>query len=155
VAKIIIYTDGGGVKNKSGKTIRGVAYGYIVFRKVDNSAPVEVARSVTILHGQGIRKITSNEAEYLGICSALSSCYHTGTYSHDRITINSDSLLAINQINGIWQVRDKNLRGHLRTVLELKRAMRRVPGLKCAEINFTHIKRNKNKADAIIRTALL
>lgn len=155
MAKILIHTDGGGVKNKDGKTLQGIAYGYIIFRQDKNEGKVEVARSVTNLHGSQTRKMTSNEAEYLGICSALSCCYHTGTYSHDRITIQSDSLLAINQINGIWQARDENLRGHLRTVKELVRALRHVPGVKCAEINFVHIKRHKNKADAIIRKALL
>ena len=74
-------------------------------------------------------KVTNNQAEYRGMALALAYLVELITSSpigsFPEITIYSDSKLVVEQINGVWKVRDTDLKvachecqNHLRVVRE-------------------------------------
>jgi len=74
-------------------------------------------------YSQHLGRCTNNFAEYSAVISALEHCRMTtneGDTSPQNITVYSDSLLAVNQINGTWKVKNSTLSTLHTRVAELK-----------------------------------
>ncbi len=134
-----IYTDGGSRGNP------GPAAVGVVIKDQNNK----------VIHqfGQTIGKATNNVAEYQGVISALKWLINNkgnSSICSDFIRINFflDSALVVNQLSGLWKVKDANLR-------ELVIKVRQLEGTLKASIKYTAIPRKKNfEADALLNQAL-
>ena len=89
-------------------------------------------------------KCTNNYAEYKGLEQGLISALDK---NYKTLTVYGDSLLVINQTNGIWKCRAKNLIPILNDIIKLKNGFDR--------IEFMHVKREDNKrADELANEAM-
>ena len=89
-------------------------------------------------------KCTNNYAEYKGLEQGLISALDK---NYKTLTVYGDSLLVINQTNGIWKCKAKNLQPVLNEIIKLKRGF--------DKIEFMHVKREKNKrADELANEAM-
>lgn len=87
---------------------------------------------------------TNNEAEYTGLIAALEAAR---AYNATQLTVYGDSLLVINQMKGMWQVKDMNMR-RLHTKAGL--IARDIPHLV-----YVHVLRHLNKeADLLSNIAM-
>ena len=115
--KYLAFVDGGCLKNGSHMA---EAYGsYIVFDitelqeiphytniSTELSSCLEQIR-FPIHHKSG--RVTNNIAEAMSMFMLISSLYHLGYFKRGIITICSDSLLIINQLQGLYATKDSNL----------------------------------------------
>lgn len=148
-SKWLLYFDG------SASLKNGVAGGgYVISRYEDNTLP-EPKQSVSrvighIEHHEPIErayplpfKKTGNEAEYMGLIEGLRDAHR---HFIRRIEVRGDSLLVVNQINGLWKARSPKmlrLRNEARLLLHL-----------FEEWSITHIPREENEnADHLARQA--
>lgn len=128
--QIIIYTDGGSRGNPGPSAASFI---------LTNSAGIRLqAKGIFIGHA------TCNVAEYMGIVKALESAKRIGA---KQVSVFSDSLLLVNQINGQWKVKSRNLEDLFRRAIEL---------LKTFEgWEVVHVRRHNNAAaDALVNLAL-
>lgn len=89
-------------------------------------------------------KRTNNEAEYSALILGLETAIEKEI---KKISVCGDSLLVINQVNGIYKVKNKNLFELYNRVDKLKKAFN--------YIDFNHVYRNENKrADQLSNLAL-
>jgi ribonuclease HI len=93
-----------------------------------------------------IGRTTNNKAEYLALIKGL-DC----SARHTRGTIYCflDSELVINQMSGVWRLRNDELRRLFFNVEEKKKAFR--------EVTFTHVRRNNQqirRVDRLLNLAL-
>ena len=89
-------------------------------------------------------KCTNNYAEYKGLEQGLLSALDK---NYKTLTVYGDSLLVINQTNGIWKCRAENLAPILKDIIKLKGDFDR--------IEFLHVKRADNKrADELANEAM-
>lgn len=100
---------------------------------------------------------TNNIAEYSAVVYALTELativdQQKNNWDLTKIDIYGDSLLVINQLNGTWKVRNKNIKqkwNDAKTLIES-------PPLSTMEINFMHVLRNLNKeADKLANDAFV
>ena len=90
-------------------------------------------------------KRTNNEAEYSALIMGLEEAIKMDI---KELSVCGDSLLVINQVNGIYKVKNQNLLVLYENVLLLKS--------KFIYIDFNHVYRNNNKrADELSNLALL
>ena len=90
-------------------------------------------------------KRTNNEAEYSALIMGLEEAIKMDI---KELSVCGDSLLVINQVNGIYKVKNQNLLVLYENVLLLKS--------KFTYIDFNHVYRNNNKrADELSNLALL
>lgn len=88
--------------------------------------------------GQYFEKTTNNRAEYCGVLLGLKYATAIGI---KRLSVKGDSMLAINQLNGTWKVKNEDLR-------KIYEEVRVLVGM-FDEISFKHVYRSENKdADA-------
>ncbi len=133
--KLFIYTDGGS---------RG------------NPGPSAVGVYVEDENGKTIQKIakkigeaTNNIAEYVAIIEAL-EWFKTSSF---KSTISGldffiDSRLVVNQINGLFKVKNSNLRNFILKIRELEQELK-------TRIDYQLIPREKNwRADKLVNQAL-
>jgi len=128
-----IYTDGG-ARGNPGPAAIGV-----VIKDQDNK----------LLHqfSSCIGKTTNNVAEYQGVISALEHLITTKS-KPQSINFFLDSTLVVNQLNGLWKVKDANLR-------QLVISVRQLEGTLNTNIKYTAIPRQKNhEADSLLNQAL-
>lgn len=96
------------------------------------------------LVGQHIGKATNNEAEYMALLLALR--YAVMWHAED-VLVRADSLLMVNQINGVWGNKEPRLRVLMEKAQEL-----------AAQIRFfkiIHVRREQNaEADRLVNEAL-
>ncbi len=92
-APVVLYTDAGTWHNGTGRQ-------HSIFAVWDGRT-----RSVVI--EEELPGSTNNEAEYAAIIAALELARAQGLTG---VLIRSDSQLCVNQINGLWQVREERLR---------------------------------------------
>ncbi len=130
--KIIIYTDGGA---------RG------------NPGPAAIGVSFPDLekhYGEEIGVTTNNVAEYTAIIFALKKARQllgSAACKTSVVEIRSDSELVIKQMNGMYKVKDEDMKPLFIEVWNLKQDF--------LEVIFTHIVREKNKvADGLVNRAL-
>jgi ribonuclease HI len=128
--KAILYTDGGSRGNPGPAAIGGVLY----------SGEGTVLASFSEYLGEK----TNNEAEYLALLKGLMVAGKLGV---TEISCYLDSSLVVNQLNGLYKV--KNIR-----MQELVRQVRLESG-SFKLLKYQHIPREKNKnADTLVNKAL-
>jgi ribonuclease HI len=89
-------------------------------------------------------KRTNNEAEYCALIMGLEEAINCNI---KNLSVCGDSLLVINQVNGVYKVKHVNLIPLYEKVMEL------IKHFNC--INFSHVYRNENKrADQLSNIAL-
>jgi ribonuclease HI len=130
--KVIIYTDGG-ARGNPGPAAIGVSFPD--FEKH---------------YGEEIGVTTNNVAEYTAIIFALKKAKQllgSGACKSSVVEIRSDSELVIKQMNGMYKVKDEDMKPLFIEVWNLKQDFR--------DVIFTHIVREKNKvADGLVNRAL-
>jgi ribonuclease HI len=125
-----IYTDGGSRGNPGHS-----AAAYVIMDAADN---------IIEQTGQYIGVATNNQAEYAAFDRALKRARELGI---DKIELYSDSQLVVNQLNGIYKVKNPELAPYYRDVKALADSFKK--------IIFTHVPREQNKiADALVNEAL-
>ena len=130
----IIYADGGS-RGNPGKA----AYGFVVYDGEKNELYKE---------GKYIGIDTNNVAEYMGVISALKYLLEKGNTQNSCIQFRLDSQLVASQLEGIYKVKNENLRNLFFTVKSLQEKLK-------ATIHFQHVYRSENAAaDAMVNKAL-
>ena len=133
MSDLIINTDGGSRGNPG-----PAAIGVVI--KDDSNK---------IIHqfGQIIGITTNNVAEYQGVIFALKYLV-TNKLKPKSIKFYLDSTLVVNQLNGLWKIKNANLRSLVIKVRELEGALE-------SNITYIAIPREKNfEPDALLNQAL-
>jgi ribonuclease HI len=135
--QLTIYTDGGSLNNPG-----QAAIGYLIYH----------GSSLITKHGEAIGIASNNVAEYTGLVHALTKVrdllQHGQVRDLEKISCVADSELMVKQLNGIYKVKNPDMRDLLMKVRVLESELN-VP------ISYTHVLRNKNKeADALVKQAL-
>lgn len=128
-----IFTDGGSRGNPGNSAI-----GVVVKEK-----------SGAIIHsfGQTIGIATNNVAEYKAVIAAL-EWLNKNTIGIDKVDFFSDSQLIVNQLNGLWKIKEANLR---QLVIQAQGLQKKLN----LKIKFNYIPREKNfQADKLVNLAL-
>lgn len=96
--------------------------------------------------GKGyIGEATNNFAEYTAILEAFK--YLDAFYKGKNLDFYLDSLLAVSQLNGIYKVKNANIREFLVKIRELETEF--------GQIRYNHVPREQNKeADALVNEVL-
>lgn len=135
--QLTIYTDGGAIGNPG-----PAAFAYVIYKD----------KEIIISHSESIGIATNNIAEYTGLINALeklkeifqASNFHPPT----SIIIYSDSLLMVNQLNGLFKVKNARIRKMVFVVRTLENEIN-------LPIKYIHIYREKNiLADSLVKKAL-
>ncbi|MDD3488203.1 MAG: ribonuclease HI family protein [Candidatus Pacebacteria bacterium] len=128
--KLEIYTDGG-ARNNPGPAGIGVVIG-------DKE------------YGEYIGETTNNVAEYKAIIFALKKTRHLlgkSKLKDTEVIVNSDSELAVNQLNGKFKILEKDLQPLFLEIWNLK--------FDFPNLQFKHIRREKNqRADYLVNQAI-
>ncbi|MFA5162786.1 MAG: ribonuclease HI family protein [Elusimicrobiales bacterium] len=94
--------------------------------------------------GVYIGKATNNRAEYFALKIALEAALEAGA---DEIEVRSDSLLLVNQFNGVYKIKDAGLFRMMSEIMALRRNF--------AAVRLAHVPREQNKAaDALVNKTL-
>lgn len=100
-----------------------------------------------------VGQVTNNVAEYLGVIEALrwfkdELNISVGSKQPIEIKVFLDSLLVVNQLNGIFKIKNSNLRNLIIKVRELESVLSN-------RILYHHIPREKNKtADSLVNKVI-
>lgn len=97
-------------------------------------------------HAECIGQTTNNRAEYKALIKGLDLC---ARYTRRRVTCFSDSQLVINQMTGIWRLKNEELRSLFHRVKDLERAFDAVV--------YQHVNRTNQyirKCDSFLKNAL-
>lgn len=131
---LIIYTDGGS-RGNPGQAAVGV---YIT-----NAKGEEIVR-----FGKRIGETTNNTAEYLAVITALDYLKEKLNQEIQTITFFLDSLLVVNQLNGLYKIKES----HLQTLaIKIKKLAGERPG----KVFYNYVPREKNRvADSLVNQAL-
>lgn len=135
-----VFTDGGSLNNPG-----QAAIGYVIYQ--DNN--------IVFKHGERIGIATNNFAEYTAVVKALqkikeliktNSIILHGTV--EKVDFYSDSRLMVNQLNGLFKVKNGVIRDFVLKIRILEQEIK-IP------IFYTNIPREKNKeADELVKQAL-
>lgn len=135
--KIIIHTDGGSRGNP------GPAAVGIYISDSNNNEIIKIKSKIGVS--------TNNVAEYTAVITALEwlhNNYRIIELSNYRIEFFLDSLLAVNQLNGIFKIKDPNLK---KLIIKIKNMEKDFSG----GIRYVHISREENTiADGLVNDAL-
>lgn len=129
-AKLIAYSDGGSRGNPGPS-----ASGFIIMNDRED-----------VLHqgGKYLGITTNNQAEYNGILLGLEKAFEMGA---KEVDFRMDSLLAVNQLNGIYKVKNRELFPIYERIKELMKQFDKV--------TFTHVRREYNQlADGMVNKIL-
>jgi ribonuclease HI/pterin-4a-carbinolamine dehydratase len=128
--KVKIFADGGSRGNPGPS-----ASGYVVLDMEDN---------VLVDQGVYLGITTNNQAEYTALKLALEECQKLQA---KEIEVYMDSLLVVNQMKGIFKIRNRDLWPIHQAITDLVKQFRHV--------SFSHVPREFNKlADAAVNRAL-
>ena len=133
--KLSIYTDGGARGNP------GPAAASAVVK--------DSAGNVRLLCGKYLGVATNNFAEYQGVIVAYENILKEKNLdSKDfELDFNLDSKLAVNQLNGVYKVKNANIRNLVLKIHSLETKFKRV--------SYRHIPRSQNtQADKIVNETL-
>ncbi|RWZ79442.1 MAG: reverse transcriptase-like protein [Candidatus Chaera renei] len=127
---LIIYTDGGSRGNPGPS-----ATGYVIFDESNNN----------LYEGGGYLGITTNnQAEYQAVLQAMEKARSMGAR---RLDFRMDSLLVVNQLSGIYQIKNRDLWPIYERIKQLSQQFDKV--------SFRHVKREFNRlADAMVNKVL-
>jgi ribonuclease HI len=128
--KVKIFADGGSRGNPGPS-----ASGFVVLDKEDN---------ILVDQGVYLGVTTNNQAEYTALKLALEECIKDGVREVD---VYMDSLLVVNQVKGIYKVKNRDLWPIHDAIKQLSKQF--------THISFSHVPREFNKlADAAVNRAL-
>lgn len=128
--KIILFTDGGSRGNPG-----NASYGFVVYKD----------REKIYEEGKRIGITTNNVAEYTAIVRGLA--WIADNLKVQEVEVLMDSLLACQQLRGIYRIKQPHL---AKLAGEVKDQQRRF-----LSVTYQHIPREKNKeADAMVNMAL-
>jgi len=123
-----IYTDGGS-KGNPGPSAIGLVF-YIAGKEV-------------FRHREDIGITTNNIAEYTALTRALEFVIKN-QYKIDKIICYADSQLLVNQLNGLYKIKNQNLMNLVFSIRALEKEI-------CIPVYFKHVRREKNVlADALV-----
>lgn len=134
---LVIHTDGGARGNPG-----PAAVGVVIEEKGEGGTLKSISR-----FGKRIGETTNNVAEYTAVIEALE---HVATLSEEVTSIQFflDSLLVVNQLNGLFKVKQS----HLRELLTRVRMLEQGSG---CNITYTAVPREQNaSADFLVNQAL-
>lgn len=133
--KLKIFTDGGSRGNPGPAAAAFVAY--------DDAGNLREKR------GKYLGIVTNNEAEYQAVIEALSYLSNLGDLSNlDKIDFFLDSNLVVNQLNGLFKIKEPRLRDLLVKI----RALEGETGL---PVTYSYVPREKNaEADLQVNQTL-
>ena len=139
--KLVIHTDGGARGNPGPAAVGVVIKVDSGQWKVDSGAK----KNSVIEFGKRIGEATNNVAEYTAVIEALKVVSKTEELSIDFYL---DSLLVVQQLNGIFKIRDARLR-------ELAMKIRMLERVLGAEVQYHYVPRAENsRADFLVNQAL-
>lgn len=99
---------------------------------------------VVVEGGEFLGVTTNNQAEYRAVLLALKIAYELDVKT---IKFKLDSLLVVNQMNGLWKIKNKDLWPINKLISEYKNLFKKV--------EFVHVRREFNKlADAMANRVL-
>jgi len=128
--EVKVFADGGSRGNPGPS-----ASGFVILDMEDN---------VLVDKGVYLGITTNNQAEYTALRLALEECLKTGVL---EVQVYLDSLLVVNQMKGIFKVKNSDLRPIHNAIQQLAK--------KFKKISFSHVPREFNKlADAAVNRAL-
>lgn len=144
---LIIHTDGGARGNPG-----PAAVGVVIEKETNNKQ--QTTKNVIVEFGKAIGDTTNNVAEYTGVIEALSFIKIQNpkfkVQNTEQLSINFflDSTLVVNQLNGLFKVKDSKLRELLTAVRQLEQEVG-------GSIFYTAIPREQNsRADFFVNQAL-
>lgn len=127
---VIIYSDGGSRGNPGPS-----ASGFVI---------KDMNERLLFEGGKYLGITTNNQAEYQAVKIALEKALELGA---QRVQFRMDSLLVVNQLNGVYQIKNRDL-------WPIHAAIKELMG-KFKEISFTHVLREYNtEADAMVNKIL-
>lgn len=144
--KYIVHTDGGARGNPGPSAVGVVIESYI---DADDSGNRQGMTKEIAGFGKKIADGTNNVAEYMAVIEAL-TFFRDTILREEGSTIDFylDSTLVVNQLNGIYKVKESHLRGLLMSVRSLEAE---VGGI----ITYRAVPREQNKrADFFVNQAL-
>lgn len=125
-----LFTDGGSRGNPGPSAI-----GFVI---------LDMEENVVKKGSKYLGETTNNQAEYLALIAGLEKCHKLRI---KKLNVFMDSLLIVNQINGLYKIKNAELLDRYKKVREL-----------CAnfeEIEFTHVPRAMNSiADGLVNDCL-
>jgi ribonuclease HI len=134
--KFIVHTDGGARGNPG-----PAAIGVVVEKIVDGRS------SIVDEFGKTIGEATNNVAEYTAVAEALKAIKQKVVGSPE-IHFYLDSTLVVNQLNGLFKIKDPTLRS---LVTEIRILEQEVGGV----VHYTAVPRQQNwRADFLVNQAL-
>lgn len=144
--KLILKTDGGSRGNPG-----PAAYGFVVYHVQDDFSPSEnngmKNNAVKILEKRGnyLGITTNNQAEYAGLIAGLKWVLANTTCT--KLDIYLDSLLVVNQVKGLYKVKNPDLYPKWQEARELLK--------KINKWSINHTYRSENSlADNLVNQAL-
>ena len=140
-----VFTDGGSRGNPGPAACAFVIYSDAGVLQDKRGKPLDFAQ------GKYLGVATNNEAEYYGVIEAL--CHpelarpeRDRRVSGSKINFYLDSLLVVNQLNGLWKIKEPRLRELLMKVKQLENNR---------QITYTHVPREQNaEADLLVNETL-
>jgi len=110
---------------------------------------VEKEGKIIFSQNKYLGKNTNNVAEYSGVILALTwLTKYSSENQVDSINYFLDSLLITNQLNGIYKIKNENLKKYFDIIKNLEKKIK-------IKINYKHIYREKNKmADLLVNKCL-
>lgn len=130
IAKAKLFTDGGSRGNPGPSAV-----GYVILDMEDNVVKKE---------GIYIGTTTNNQAEYQALKVGLEDALNRGV---KELEVYLDSMLVVNQVNGLWKIKHQELIPHHQAVRSL------IP--RFDKVTFTHVPRAMNAlADAMVNECL-
>ena len=137
--KLVIHTDGGARGNP------GPAAVGVVIKIINDKFQKSNEKLKTKVISKRIGEATNNVAEYTAVIEALKVVSKTEELSIDFYL---DSLLVVQQLNGIFKIRDARLR-------ELAMKIRMLERVLGAEVQYHYVPRAENsRADFLVNQAL-
>jgi ribonuclease HI len=135
---IIIHTDGGARGNPG-----PAAIGVVI---VEKKSPTDLGKEIAAF-GKRIGETTNNVAEYTAVLEALLWMKENYKQNVQGIRFFLDSTLVVNQLNGLFRVKEAHLR-------ELLVKVRMLEGEVSGEISYHYVPREQNRrADFFVNKA--
>ena len=134
--KLSIFTDGGSLNNPG-----QAAYAFAIYQN----------NKLIYSEGKTIGVATNNAAEYTALICALEKIKTLTTNSQSpiiNITVFSDSQLMVNQVNGLFKVKNAAIREFILKIRVLEQEINQ-------PVIYKHISREKNSfTDSLVKKAL-
>ena len=135
IEKLTVFTDGGARGNPGPSACAAVIR--------------DPAGNTRLMCGKYLGKTTNNVAEYQGVILAYEEILKIPNlnFSNVLLRFNLDSNLVVNQLNGLFKVKDENIRQLVVKIRELESGF--------TNIQYKYIPREKNKlADSVVNKTL-